>query len=114
MVQRAKTSDRGYGWNHQQARQRWARLVAAGLADCARCGEPIIPGEPWDLGHDDDDRGRYRRSAITPDWRPGDGTLAQVSLLTRRTGTRQPNAIPEKTARPLAPRPESGSLLSNT
>jgi hypothetical protein len=33
---------------------------------------------------------------------------------TKATGTRQPNAIPEKTARPLAPRPESGSLLSNT
>jgi hypothetical protein len=27
--------------------------------DCARCGERIEPGEPWDLGHDDVDRSRY-------------------------------------------------------
>jgi len=34
-------------------------MVSAGLATCARCGERIIPGEPWDLGHDDFDRSRY-------------------------------------------------------
>jgi hypothetical protein len=36
-----------------------APFVAAGLATCARCGEPIEAGAPWDLGHDDYDRSRY-------------------------------------------------------
>jgi hypothetical protein len=30
-------------------------FVLAGLSECARCGEPIKPGSPWDLGHDDRD-----------------------------------------------------------
>ena len=57
---RAKTSRRGYGHHHQQLRKRLAPLVAAGLARCARCGEAIKPGEPWDLGHDDLDRSLYK------------------------------------------------------
>jgi hypothetical protein len=31
-------------------------MVAAGRAECVRCGFPIMPGEPWDLGHVDGDR----------------------------------------------------------
>jgi hypothetical protein len=54
------TTRRGYGWAHQRRRAAFARLVAAGLAICWRCGQPIEPGEPWDLGHDDIDRRRYR------------------------------------------------------
>jgi hypothetical protein len=34
-------------------------FVEAGLAHCARCGERILPGESFDLGHDDLDRSRY-------------------------------------------------------
>ena len=34
-------------------------LVESGGCRCARCGEPIGPDEPWDLGHDDYDRSRY-------------------------------------------------------
>jgi hypothetical protein len=31
-------------------------VVNAGLARCARCGEPIAPGAPFDLDHADDRR----------------------------------------------------------
>jgi hypothetical protein len=40
-------------------RAQLAPLVDAGAAICARCDEPIEPGEPWDLGHDDLDRRFY-------------------------------------------------------
>lgn len=32
-------------------RARWAPLVASGSVCCRRCGLPIAPGSPWDLGH---------------------------------------------------------------
>ena len=50
------TTARGYGWRHQARRARWAPLVATGQVCCTRCGQPILPGTPWDLGHDDHDR----------------------------------------------------------
>ena len=53
------TSARGYGWRHQSIRAGWAPLVAAGQVCCFRCGELIHPAEPWDLGHDDNDRRIY-------------------------------------------------------
>jgi hypothetical protein len=55
-----KTSARGYGWRHQKLREQWKRVVAAGSAVCARCGLPMVPGEPWDLGHVDGDKTRYK------------------------------------------------------
>ena len=51
---------------HQQLRRRWARVVAAGNAYCARCGEPIGPDQPSDLGHDDYDRTRC--SGVEHEW----------------------------------------------
>ena len=54
------TSARGDGHQHQKRRERIARVVAAGGVRCWRCGRPIHPREPWDLGHDDRDRSRYR------------------------------------------------------
>ena len=47
------TTARGYGARHQQARKRWAVIVDAGQAHCTRCHQPIVPGTPWDLDHDD-------------------------------------------------------------
>ena len=54
------TTARGYGSAHQRERKRWAPHVAAGLVTCWRCGRRILPGQLWDLGHDDHDRGVYR------------------------------------------------------
>lgn len=54
-----KTTARGYGAAHQKLRARWAPIVAAGLAYCARCRQRIAPDAPWDLGHVDGDRTRY-------------------------------------------------------
>lgn len=48
------TGQRGYGLRHKTRREHWRPRVDAGLVDCARCGQPIEPGRPWDLGHNDD------------------------------------------------------------
>jgi hypothetical protein len=55
------TSERGYGREHVRLRREWERVVRRGGVTCARpgCGRLIAPGEPWDLGHDDQDRTRY-------------------------------------------------------
>ena len=37
-----------YGAAHRRLRAQVASRVRAGLAVCARCGEPIHPNEPWD------------------------------------------------------------------
>jgi hypothetical protein len=55
---RRSTTARGYGSRHQRLRAYWHPLVQAGQVSCARCGNPIKPGEPWHLDHDDDRR-RY-------------------------------------------------------
>jgi hypothetical protein len=42
-----------YGYNHRKLRKQVAPMVAAGKANCWRCGERIDPGTDWDLGHKD-------------------------------------------------------------
>ncbi len=54
------TSDRGYGAAHQRLRAELTPKVATGTVTCWRCGTPITPTQPWDLGHDDHDPTRYR------------------------------------------------------
>jgi hypothetical protein len=49
-----------YGARHKALRKGWARKVAGGGVLCARCGRPIEPGEPFDLGHVDGDPSRYQ------------------------------------------------------
>ena len=60
MPSRGTSSQRGYGYRHQQIRKRFNYLVQSGQAVCWRCGQPIPAGDDWDLGHDDDDRTKYR------------------------------------------------------
>ena len=51
---------RGYDASHDKLRAQWAPRVATGTITCWRCGELITAPEPWDLGHDDTDRRKYR------------------------------------------------------
>lgn len=51
--------ERGYGREHWKLRARFKEVVEAGGALCARCGLPISPFEPWDLGHVDGFRDRW-------------------------------------------------------
>lgn len=51
------TNRNGYGANHQARRRQLAPHVATGEVACARCGQPIQPGQAWDLDHTDDRTG---------------------------------------------------------
>lgn len=60
------TTERGYGSAHQRERAKWKPIVDAGQANCWRCGRWLNPLLPWDLGHDDHDRSRYRGPECLP------------------------------------------------
>jgi hypothetical protein len=47
-----------YGGAHQAIRRALAPYVPG--SRCWRCSLPILPGQPWDLGHDDDNPAVYR------------------------------------------------------
>jgi hypothetical protein len=85
------TTDRGYGYRHQQERKRWAPRVEAGLEFCRRCHLPILAGQAWDLDHSDLDRTRYlgpshRRCNRATAGRPG---RRKVRRWPRRSQSRQ-------------------------
>ena len=52
-LRRKNVKQARYRWNHKKLRAALEPQVRAGLAVCWRCGDPIEPGEAWDLGHDD-------------------------------------------------------------
>jgi hypothetical protein len=54
--QRGTTTERGYGTPHKQLRADWKTRIDRGeIVICAKpsCGKPITPGQPFDLGHDE-------------------------------------------------------------
>jgi hypothetical protein len=52
---RGTRQQRGYTPEHDRARKAWAaKITQQGGIPCARCGQPINPGDPWDLDHTDD------------------------------------------------------------
>ena len=56
---RANTTRRGYGSDHQRLRKQLLDVFVPGQP-CARCGLPIAGKDDAQLGHDDQDRSRYR------------------------------------------------------
>ena len=48
-----------YNASHRAKRNALAPMVALGVVDCARCGERIQVGEPWDSRHCDGSGVRY-------------------------------------------------------
>lgn len=60
-------AERGYGREHA-AKRRWYKtnVVDKGEGYCWRCGVWLDPAEPWDLGHDDNDRSIYRGPECRP------------------------------------------------
>jgi hypothetical protein len=56
---RPSAKERGYGTAHKRLRKQWAQAVAVGNVLCTRCNTLILPGSPWDLGHDDGNRNVY-------------------------------------------------------
>ena len=86
---KASTAARGYGLAHQQERRRWEPKVDAGLVDCARCHQPIEPGRPWDLGHNDERTAWTGPEHVTCNRKAGGANGAAVTNAMRRKAVRQ-------------------------
>jgi hypothetical protein len=88
-VARGSTHARGYGSAHERERRRWVKRVDAGLATCARCHDPIEPGRPWDLGHNDTRTGWTGPEHRVCNRRAGGVNGAAVTNAARRVAVRQ-------------------------
>jgi hypothetical protein len=73
-------------------RAQFARLVESGNATCARCGEPIAPGAPFDLDHDASRTGYLGVSHRTCNRRAGATNGAAVTNARRRAS--EPEYVP--------------------
>nr|DAQ97196.1 MAG TPA: HNH endonuclease bacteriophage, HNH Endonuclease, DNA.52A [Caudoviricetes sp.] len=52
---RGTSGQRGYGAAHRRERAWWQAAMDAGAVPiCAKCNKPVLPSQPWDLGHTDD------------------------------------------------------------
>jgi hypothetical protein len=81
---------RGYDATYDRERRRWVRVVARGGVVCPYCRRLIHPDEPWDLGHEGDEKSRP-----TAPWHRG----CNRSYAARITGPRrrQSNTQPKET-----------------
>ncbi|MEU5549217.1 hypothetical protein ABZ738_05560 [Micromonospora sp. NPDC047793] len=81
---RGTTTQRGYGWAHQQARTRALHQLHDGQP-CPRCGKPMYRSEAklLDLDHTDDRR-TYRGLAHRTCNRSAGQAIAQQRMRTRR------------------------------
>jgi hypothetical protein len=77
-------ASRGYGSVHKAVRARYAALVEAGEAVCARCGLPIPAGTPFDLDHSPGRRGYLGVSHRTCNRGAGGKNGAAVTNARRR------------------------------
>lgn len=52
---RGTSGQRGYGAAHRRERARWQAAMDSGVVPvCAKCNQPVLPSQAWDLGHTDD------------------------------------------------------------
>lgn len=64
---RGTRQTRGYDAAHDRLRTHWqARIDAGEVVYCWRCKTRRITGRAWHLGHDDQDRTRYRGPECVP------------------------------------------------
>lgn len=85
----ASTTARGYGTAHKAERKRWEPIVAAGDAICTRCQEPIDPGEPFDLDHNEDRTGYLGAAHVACNRRAGGRNGAETTNIKRQMIVRE-------------------------
>ncbi|MEV6847625.1 endonuclease domain-containing protein [Actinoplanes sp. NPDC051411] len=95
-MERLTTTQKGYGWAHQRARQRALAAVEDGTA-CSRCGGPMWRAQArlLDLDHTDDRRGYRGLAHRACNRRAGQAK----GMLGRTRATSVPSVTPQPTPR---------------